>query len=319
MLVILVGLGLLMHQKEHFANMGEWERLSRTEDSGNDEKLKSCLPSNLKPSKVSNLAECKAKCDGSISCNYFTYQEGNPFCYFSRCNMEGGFVPWNEGEIYSGEQGVQQWTRVPPRSQPLVASVPTTKSKSQWERLSTTADNIEAGEKKYETSCIPTYMGQATNAAECRAKCDSDLSCNTINYARGMCVNFLCNNGIDAKPWMEGEIPDPRAAKDQEFWARRPAPVPTPQPLAAAPVSSSYNTPQPLGLSLDTSKLQPKQLMQLSELIQPNPYGYNAPWNQLNDDPLPEEEEEPEPCPKCPDMSKYIRLDEVPCWNCSLP
>jgi hypothetical protein len=27
-------------------------------------------------------------------------------------------------------------------------------------------------------------------------------------------------------------------------------------------------------------------------------------------------------CPKCPegpDMSKYVRLDEVPCWNCSLP
>ncbi len=27
-------------------------------------------------------------------------------------------------------------------------------------------------------------------------------------------------------------------------------------------------------------------------------------------------------CPKCevcPDMSQYVRLDEVPCWNCSLP
>lgn len=24
-------------------------------------------------------------------------------------------------------------------------------------------------------------------------------------------------------------------------------------------------------------------------------------------------------CPVCPDMSKYVRLDEVPCWNCSLP
>jgi len=27
-------------------------------------------------------------------------------------------------------------------------------------------------------------------------------------------------------------------------------------------------------------------------------------------------------CPKCPegpDMSKYVKLDEVPCWNCSLP
>jgi hypothetical protein len=24
-------------------------------------------------------------------------------------------------------------------------------------------------------------------------------------------------------------------------------------------------------------------------------------------------------CPTCPDMSQYVRLDEVPCWNCSLP
>lgn len=24
-------------------------------------------------------------------------------------------------------------------------------------------------------------------------------------------------------------------------------------------------------------------------------------------------------CPECPDMSKYIRMDEVPCWNCTLP
>lgn len=24
-------------------------------------------------------------------------------------------------------------------------------------------------------------------------------------------------------------------------------------------------------------------------------------------------------CPRCPDMSKYIRMDEIPCWNCTLP
>lgn len=24
-------------------------------------------------------------------------------------------------------------------------------------------------------------------------------------------------------------------------------------------------------------------------------------------------------CPICPDMSQYIKLDEIPCWNCSLP
>lgn len=24
-------------------------------------------------------------------------------------------------------------------------------------------------------------------------------------------------------------------------------------------------------------------------------------------------------CPACPDMSQYIRMDEIPCWNCTLP
>ncbi len=25
------------------------------------------------------------------------------------------------------------------------------------------------------------------------------------------------------------------------------------------------------------------------------------------------------PTNKCPDMSQYVRMDEVPCWNCTLP
>jgi hypothetical protein len=24
-------------------------------------------------------------------------------------------------------------------------------------------------------------------------------------------------------------------------------------------------------------------------------------------------------CPTCPDMSQYVKLSEVPCWNCTLP
>lgn len=24
-------------------------------------------------------------------------------------------------------------------------------------------------------------------------------------------------------------------------------------------------------------------------------------------------------CPICPDMSQYIKMDEIPCWNCTLP
>jgi len=31
-------------------------------------------------------------------------------------------------------------------------------------------------------------------------------------------------------------------------------------------------------------------------------------------------EDSAEPAPHgCPDMSEYIRMDEVPCWNCTLP
>jgi hypothetical protein len=28
---------------------------------------------------------------------------------------------------------------------------------------------------------------------------------------------------------------------------------------------------------------------------------------------------DPEECEQCPDMSQYVKLDEIPCWNCSLP
>jgi hypothetical protein len=24
-------------------------------------------------------------------------------------------------------------------------------------------------------------------------------------------------------------------------------------------------------------------------------------------------------CPECPDISQYVKLSEVPCWNCTLP
>jgi hypothetical protein len=44
----------------------------------------------------------------------------------------------------------------------------------------------------------------------------------------------------------------------------------------------------------------------------------------IHPDTKPKPSPEPAPagcpaCPVCPDMSQYIRLDEVPCWNCTLP
>ena len=46
----------------------------------------------------------------------------------------------------------------------------------------------------------------------------------------------------------------------------------------------------------------------------------NGPFNRTlylynENTPLPEETKE---CPKCPDMSKYIRKDQIPCWGCNL-
>ncbi len=45
---------------------------------------------------------------------------------------------------------------------------------------------------------------------------------------------------------------------------------------------------------------------------------WNGKTNPFPPDPKPPSPE-PEPGSNCPDMSQYIRLDEVPCWNCSLP
>jgi hypothetical protein len=47
-------------------------------------------------------------------------------------------------------------------------------------------------------------------------------------------------------------------------------------------------------------------------------------WNGTHPGPGPKPGPKPNPspnpdCPVCPDMSQYIRLDEVPCWNCTLP
>lgn len=32
-----------------------------------------------------------------------------------------------------------------------------------------------------------------------------------------------------------------------------------------------------------------------------------------------DDEERCSKCKECPDMSQYIRMDEIPCWNCTLP
>jgi len=47
-----------------------------------------------------------------------------------------------------------------------------------------------------------------------------------------------------------------------------------------------------------------------------------GPKPQPHPQPKPHPQPGPDPscnCEQCPDMSQYIRLDEIPCWNCSLP
>jgi len=52
----------------------------------------------------------------------------------------------------------------------------------------------------------------------------------------------------------------------------------------------------------------------------PGPKPSPKPGPKPNPKPNPKPCPEPNPdCPVCPDMSEYIRYDEVPCWNCTLP
>jgi hypothetical protein len=62
----------------------------------------------------------------------------------------------------------------------------------------------------------------------------------------------------------------------------------------------------------------------------PKPRPHPEPKPSPSPGPTPKPKPHPEPtpmppapmppgCPVCPDMSQYIRLDEVPCWNCTLP
>ncbi len=58
----------------------------------------------------------------------------------------------------------------------------------------------------------------------------------------------------------------------------------------------------------------------------PEPKPKPGPEPKPKPQPAPKPHPEPAPvpagcpaCPVCPDMSQYIRLDEVPCWNCTLP
>ena len=75
-----------------------------------------------------------------------------------------------------------------------------------------------------------------------------------------------------------------------------PAPNPNPGPYPPAPNPNPY-PPRPAP--------------------NPNPYQPNPPPGPAP--PGPNSNNSCGWCPACPDMSQYIRMDEIPCWNCTLP
>jgi hypothetical protein len=116
-----------MHQKEHFANMGEWRRNS-LDDSSAFDKLKSCIPNTARPYGSETSSECRIKCDNDLSCNT-VFKLPGPACMNLFCNMDGA-KPWVESEITWGQnKGAESWTRGPASTktsqlQPFASTAP---------------------------------------------------------------------------------------------------------------------------------------------------------------------------------------------------
>lgn len=83
-------------------------------------------------------------------------------------------------------------------------------------------------------------------------------------------------------------------------------PAPAPATVAASPVLANMVATPVVAPTLQVNKLErDKDIVEVAHAT-----SLKA---------LQAEKPECPACPKCPDMSQYIRLDEVPCWNCTLP
>ncbi len=84
-------------------------------------------------------------------------------------------------------------------------------------------------------------------------------------------------------------------------------PTPTEAPVKASPTMANLlATPTVPGPVPQVDTLAREKEVQVP--VQPQ----RPPQVQAQKEPCPA-------CPVCPDMSQYVRLDEVPCWNCTLP
>ena len=126
------------------------------------------------------------------------------------------------------------------------------------------------------------------------------------------------------------ENPQPPQAPPQAPIATQPAPVsgpaisPTLQALLSTPPVAipGASAPTPESVALKATEKPPVKVdtlnrEQVAVASASAPAAPGTPTLQPPP-PLPPANKCPE-CPICPDLSQYIRMDEVPCWNCTLP
>ncbi len=136
-----------------------------------------------------------------------------------------------------------------------------------------------ATDKRAECRNVGEYYED--DIAGCKAKCAANKNCNLINYDDDAGPSCLTQSckNLNDIPYDSNTFPG------SEVWAYM---APASSSGSLAPASSSGSLAPAASGSMGSVSKSP-----------------TCPA-----------------CPKqkeCPDMSQYIRLDEIPCWNCSLP
>ena len=139
----------------------------------------------------------------------------------------------------------------------------------------------------------------------CMNECALNDECNTFNYdtdASPSCFLQSCPN-LPNIPLMQDKFPN------SSVWYKKGG-KPAMPPLGPGEQRSGTGTavipsdsPYPVIPSNIPNPVIPSDIPRFQ--------------GQTNRVPIPDQGDEQRPT--CPDMSQYIRLDEIPCWNCSLP
>jgi len=136
------------------------------------------------------------------------------------------------------------------------------------------------------------------NLEACKVQCNKNKSCNLINYdddAGPSCFTQSCSN-LNKIPYESNKFPG------SEVWTW---------------VSSGSGSLMPSGsgsLTPSSGSLTPS-----SGSLMPSGSGSLTPSSGSGTVPMAPAAAKCPKCESCPDMSQYIRMDEIPCWNCSLP